>query len=56
MRLGEIFADVNDALDKAFRDKAIKRFGPKHGWVKKALEDAMRLWLSEKESETIPSS
>ncbi len=53
--MGDIFVNVNDALEEAFRKKVAKRFGTKHGALKKGLEDAMRIWLSEDESKIVPS-
>lgn len=54
--MGDIFANVNDALEEAFRKKVARRFGTKQGALKKGIEDAMRLWLHEAKSKTLPSS
>ena len=53
--MGDIFANVNDALEEAFRKKVARRFGTKQGALKKGLEDAMRIWLNEDENKTVPS-
>ena len=53
MRLGDIFANVNDALEKAFRKKVARYFGTKQGALKKGVEDAIRLWLSERKNKIV---
>ena len=44
-KMGEMFLIINDELDKAVRDKAYKRFGPKKGYLSKAGEEAFRMWV-----------
>jgi hypothetical protein len=46
-KMGEMFLIINDELDKAVRDKAYKKFGPKKGYLSKAGEEAFRMWLNE---------
>ncbi len=46
-KMGEMFLIIDDALDKAVRDKAYKKFGPKKGYLSKAGEEAFRMWLKE---------
>jgi hypothetical protein len=46
-KMGEMFLIINDELDKAVRDKAYKRFGPKKGYLSKAGEEAFRMWLKD---------
>ncbi|MBI3859145.1 MAG: hypothetical protein HY296_02735 [Thaumarchaeota archaeon] len=41
-----IKAEVDEALAKRFRKKAMERFGYKKGAVKSALEDALRRYVS----------
>ena len=45
--MGEMFLIINDELDKAVRDKAYKKFGPKKGYISKAAEEAFRMWLKD---------
>jgi hypothetical protein len=46
-KMGEMFLIIDDNLDKAVRDKAFRRFGPKKGYLSKAGEEAFRMWLKE---------
>jgi hypothetical protein len=46
-KMGEMFLIINDELDKAVRDKAYKKFGPKKGYLSKAGEEAFKMWLKE---------
>ena len=50
-KMGELFLIINDELDKAVRDKAYKRFGPKKGYLSKAGEEAFRMWLKEEKND-----
>jgi len=47
--LGRISADLPDDLEKQLRFKAIERFGGKKGDLSKAVEEALRTWISRKE-------
>jgi hypothetical protein len=42
-----IKVEVDEALAKRFRKKAMERYGYKKGAVKKALEEAMRRYTAE---------
>jgi hypothetical protein len=44
-KMGEMFIVIKDDLEKAVRDKAYERFGPKKGYISKALDEALRMWL-----------
>lgn len=46
-KMGEMFLIMDDDLEKAVREKAFKRFGPKKGYLSKAGEEAFRLWLKD---------
>lgn len=40
--------DIEDDLERRFREKAFQKFGPKKGALIKALEEAIRKWLGER--------
>jgi hypothetical protein len=42
-----IYAEIDEELEKRFRLEVLKRYGP--GKIKKALEEAIRLWLKKYE-------
>ena len=46
-KMGDVFLVLNDELEKAVRDKAYKKFGPKKGYLSKAGDEAFRMWLKE---------
>jgi len=48
-KMGEMFVILHDDVDKAARDKAYKKFGPKKGYLSKGVEEALRLWLAKGE-------
>jgi hypothetical protein len=39
---------IDDELDKQFRDEVNKRLGMKKGNIKRAIEEAMKLWIQQK--------
>ena len=43
--MGQINLKISDELEKEFRKIAVKKFGAKKGFLKKALEDAIQLWI-----------
>jgi len=43
--MGKIVISVPDELEEKFRQKAFKRFGPKRGFLLKAIVEAMKEWL-----------
>jgi len=47
--MGKLVIDIDDELEQAFRHAAAKKYGLKQGFVKGAVEEAIREWL-EKES------
>ncbi|MCJ7443949.1 MAG: hypothetical protein MUO26_05380 [Methanotrichaceae archaeon] len=38
---------IETSLDKEFRDEVNRRLGMKKGNIKKALEEAIKLWIKE---------
>jgi len=50
--MGRIEIVIPDDLETEFRREAIRKFGMKKGYLKSAVEEAMRTWLqSQKSSE-----
>jgi len=47
--MGRISVDLPDELEKQLRFKTIERFGGKKGDLSKAVESAIRTWISKKE-------
>jgi len=43
--MGRVIVSLPDELELQLRDKAIKRFGFKRGYLKKALLEAVELWV-----------
>ncbi|UNQ73750.1 hypothetical protein [Infirmifilum sp. NZ] len=41
-----IRARIDEELEKRFRELAMKRFGHRRGSISKALEEAIRMWVS----------
>jgi len=46
--MGRIVVELDEELEKAFRDKVAKRLGMTKGNIKIAIEEALRLWISMK--------
>jgi len=46
--MGILFARINDDLGKKFRIEVVKRYGSERGAISKAVEEAIKLWLSSK--------
>jgi len=44
--LGKINLDVDDKIDKKFRDAVYKKKGMKKGNLTDAVEEAMLMWMS----------
>lgn len=42
-----ISLDIDDALDKRFRDEVNNRLGMKKGNLKIAIEEALKLWIND---------
>jgi len=45
--VGRINVELSDELDKKLRFKTIGRFGGKKGDLSKAIEEAVRRWVTE---------
>jgi len=41
-----IRARIDEGLEKRFRELAVKRFGRRRGSIRKAVEEAIRMWVS----------
>jgi hypothetical protein len=44
--MGRITAELSDELEKKLRYKTIERFGGKKGDLSKAVEEAVKTWIS----------
>ena len=44
--MGVIYARINDELEKRFRVKEAEKYGGERGAISKAIEEAIKLWLS----------
>jgi len=47
--LGRISVDLPNELEKQLRLKTVERFGGKKGDLSRAVEDAVKTWLSKNE-------
>jgi hypothetical protein len=47
--MGRIGVDLPDQLEKQLRLKTVEKFGGKKGDLSKAVEEAVRTWISYKE-------
>jgi hypothetical protein len=47
--MGRIGVDLPDELEKQLRIKTVERFGGKKGDLSRAVEDAVKTWISKKE-------
>ena len=45
--MGRISVDLSDELEKKLRFKTIERFGGKKGDLSKAVEEAVKTWVTE---------
>jgi len=43
--MGQVNLKINDELEKEFRKAAAERFEAKKGFLKKAIEEAIRDWV-----------
>lgn len=46
--MGILFVRIDDDLEKKFRVEVVKRYGGKRGAISKAVEEAIKIWLSSK--------
>jgi hypothetical protein len=49
--MGRICVDIPDELEKNLRLKTIERFGGKKGDLSRAVEEAIKQWLTKKMSD-----
>jgi hypothetical protein len=47
--MGRITVDLPNELDKQLRLKTVERFGGKKGDLSKAVEEAVKTWITKKE-------
>ena len=47
--MGRISVDLPDELEKQLRFKTVERFGGKKGDLSRAIEEAIRNWITKKE-------
>jgi hypothetical protein len=47
--MGRICVEISDELEKQLRFKTIERFGGKKGDLSKAVKEAIRTWIANKE-------
>jgi hypothetical protein len=46
IEVGRISVSISDELEKSLRFKTIERFGGKKGDLSKAVEEAIKTWIS----------
>jgi hypothetical protein len=47
--MGRISVDIPDELEKQLRIKTVERFGGKKGDLSRAIEEAIKTWITKKE-------
>jgi metal-responsive CopG/Arc/MetJ family transcriptional regulator len=47
--MGRISVDLPDELEKKLRLKTVEKFGGKKGDLSRAVEEAVRTWITKKE-------
>jgi hypothetical protein len=47
--MGRINVDISDELEKQLRLKTVQKFGGKKGDLSRAVEDAIKTWVTKKE-------
>jgi hypothetical protein len=52
IKLGRISVILSDELEKSLRFKTIERFGGKKGDLSKAVEEAIKMWISLKKNKS----
>ncbi|MFX1465215.1 MAG: hypothetical protein ACFFA5_01910 [Promethearchaeota archaeon] len=45
--MGSVSVSIPDDLEQQLREKGVKKFGLRRGYLSKAVEEAIRLWLKE---------
>jgi hypothetical protein len=46
--MGRIVVELDEALEKAFRDEVARRLGMRKGNIKMALETAIKAWIEQR--------
>ena len=49
--MGRICVDLPDELEKQLRIKTVQKFGGKKGDLSRAVEDAIKMWVVESNSQ-----
>jgi hypothetical protein len=47
--LGRINVDISDELEKQLRLKTVEKFGGKKGDLSRAVQEAVKTWITQKE-------
>ena len=47
--MGRISIDLSDELEKQLRFKTVERFGGKKGDLSKAVQEAVKTWVTQKQ-------
>ena len=47
--MGRVYVEIPDELEKRFRLKVLELYGAKRGALSKAMTEAVKLWLNNKE-------
>jgi Ribbon-helix-helix domain len=47
--MGRISVDIPDELEKQLRIKTVERFGGKKGDLSRAVEEAVKTWITKKQ-------
>jgi post-segregation antitoxin (ccd killing protein) len=45
--MGSVSVSIPDDLEQQLREKGVEKFGLRRGYLSKAIEEAIRLWLKE---------
>lgn len=49
LKLGRISIDLSDELEKQLRFKTVERFGGKKGDLSRAVQEAVKTWVDQKQ-------
>ena len=47
--MGRINVDISDGLEKQLRLKTVEKFGGKKGDLSRAVQEAVKTWINQKE-------
>jgi len=51
VKMGQLNLHIDDKLEDRFRRVAAEKFGAKKGFLKKAIEEAIKEWISKNSKE-----